>query len=162
MVPVTHWNNYRGISEDLTELPREDADFWERNQILTQVAQGGCEVSVLGDIQNIMGCRPEQPVVDYPAFGCGLDYMISRSTSQLQLFSFKKCWEYFQLIGIIKQGDFHCLSWWSLLLILSFFFICIKNLNFINLSGIAFSIPVIPVAFLRTFELVLQKYIKYV
>jgi len=42
---------------------------------LEQVSQRGCGVSVLGDIQNVTGCSPEQPAVADLALGreVGLD-----------------------------------------------------------------------------------------
>jgi len=39
----------------------------EEGQILAQVAQRGCGVSILGDVQNLAGLGPGQPAVGAPA-----------------------------------------------------------------------------------------------
>jgi len=41
--------------------------YCEGDQALAHVAQRGCGVSLLGDIQNLPGHSPEQPALGYPA-----------------------------------------------------------------------------------------------
>lgn len=48
MVPGTHWSNYTGTSETLTEIPSEDTGFFGGSQTLVQVVQRAYGVSALG------------------------------------------------------------------------------------------------------------------
>jgi len=52
------------------EVPSEHQETlfqWEGGQTLTQVAQRGCEVSILGDIQKPPGHGPGKPASGSPA-----------------------------------------------------------------------------------------------
>lgn len=45
-----------------------------------------CGVSFSGDIQNLLGSNPVQPVTGEPALAAGLDYRIFRGPFHTQLF----------------------------------------------------------------------------
>lgn len=52
---------------------RQHFFYYEVDQMLTQVAQSGCEVSFCGDIYTVTGHGATQPAVAAPALGGGLD-----------------------------------------------------------------------------------------
>jgi len=54
----------------------------EGDRALAQAAQGGCEVSFSGDIQDPPGQGPLQPAVGDPASAGGLDWMTHRGPFQ--------------------------------------------------------------------------------
>ena len=58
----------------------------EGDQALTQIAQGGCRVSILWDIQKLSGHGPGWLALDGPASGVSLDQKTSGSRFQSQLF----------------------------------------------------------------------------
>ncbi|KAK4831197.1 hypothetical protein QYF61_015929 [Mycteria americana] len=59
-------------------MAQENIFHHEGGQALAQVAQRGCGISILGDIQSPAGHGPEQPAVADPALDRGLDQMTSR------------------------------------------------------------------------------------
>ncbi|KAK4823564.1 hypothetical protein QYF61_003568 [Mycteria americana] len=58
--------------------------YYVSSQTLEQIAETGCEVSVLGDIQKPLGHSPQQTALADPVLSRDLDLMISRITVTTQ------------------------------------------------------------------------------
>lgn len=86
-----------GTSEILAEIPRDNTDFCEDGQTLSQVAKRAYGVSVLGRFKTRWNSSPSNLFQLTLVWAGDLDYTVSSNTSQLQLFSFRKYGEHFQL-----------------------------------------------------------------
>ena len=77
------WSELKWPKTETQELPSEDETLFQRESdwTLAQVAQRGCGVSILGDIQKSSGHSPRKSSLGGPAGAGGLDQRTSRGPS---------------------------------------------------------------------------------